>query len=206
MRRNRTPLRSRSLGGVKYTVEKARPEDAAAIMAVAITAGKATKDSDAGFLMDDYTSNPAEHRQQFAEAADKSRFFYIVKNDSGRVLGFLLAHRRARWLRIEPMWLEQVIWRPDFDKARLDDFVLLEKIAVDSELRGTGLGSEMFAQFRQDALAAGITDMFSETIIGPRPNFAALAFALKQKYTLAGIRYEEYDGKMLTDVVYHRKL
>lgn len=206
MRRNKTKFKTESRDASEYTVEKATPADVGGIMAVAIAAGKAHKDSEAGFLMDDYAADEAEHTEEFRLAAGRSRFFYVIKDRQGRVLGFLLAHGRERWLRKEPRWIDDIHWRPDFDQRALDNFVLLEKIAVDAELRGTGLGSVMFRRFRADANAAGIHDMFSETIIGPRPNFAALSFALKQKYALAGIRYEEYDGRIITDAVYHKKL
>jgi GNAT superfamily N-acetyltransferase len=206
MRRNRTPFKTPSRDQSEYTVEKATQNDVDGIMAVAIAAGKAHKDSEAGFLMDDYEADAAEHTEEFKRAASRSRFFYVIKNREGKVLGFLLAYRKERWLRREPGWMDTVHWRPDFDQSNLEDFVLLEKIAVDAELRGTGLGSVMFSKFRDDANEAGIYDMFSETIIGPRPNFAALAFAIKQKYALAGIRYEEHQGRTITDVVYHRKL
>jgi len=63
----------------------------------------------------------------------------------------------------------------------------------------------MSRRFRQDAKARGITNMFSETIIAPKPNLAAIAFAIKQKYLLAGVRYEEFEGKILTNIVYHKQ-
>lgn len=206
MRRTKTPFRTSSADRSEYRVEKAGPEDVVGVMAVAIAAGKASKDAEEGFLLDDYAADKDEHREEFRRAADRSRFFYVIKDRQDKVLGFLLAHGRERWLRIEKNWLSDIHWRPDFDQSALENFVLLEKIAVDAELRGTGLGSIMFRQFREDAKAAGIHNMFSETIIGPKPNFAALAFALKQKYALAGIRYEDYKGTMCTDVVYHKKL
>lgn len=188
-----------------YKVFKAKKSDVDGIIKVAASVGKAKNDSKQGYLMDDYSKNKEKHRKKFEKAIEDSKFFYVVKRRNN-ILGFLLAYEKNDWLKVEPKWVFATSWKGDFNKNALKKFVILEKIAVKSNLTGNGIGSELFKRFRQDALAAGIRTMFSETVLSPKPNFASMEFAMKQRYKLAGIRYEDFNKQLLTTIVYYRKL
>lgn len=86
----------------------------------------------------------------------------------------------------------------------MENFVLTDKIAVRSDLRGCGIGSKMYKKYISDLKQSSINHVFSETIIDPVPNFASLSFRKKQNFKLAGIRYEKYKGKMYTDLIYYK--
>lgn len=188
----------------ELVVEKATEDDLKGIIKVASSVGNGKDDSKQGFLMDNYSKNTEKYREKFKKDIAQSNMFYVIKKRD-IVLGFLLAYTKEQWLNIEPNWIFDTKWKDNFDKKTLKKFVILEKIAVRSHLTGKGVGSELFKQFRRDALKNGIKDMFSETILAPRPNFASMEFAMKQNYHLGGIRYEEHNKKILTTIVYHRK-
>lgn len=183
---------------------KANKEDIDGIIKVASSVGKEKNNSNKGFLMEDYSKNHNKHVRKFEKDIENSKFFYVIKRN-GRVLGFLLGYRKNTWLDMEPLWLFDTKWKGDFNKKSLSKFIILEKIAIRSKMTGQGLGSELFKQFRQDALKQGIKNMFSETILSPKPNYASMEFAMKQKYKLAGIRYEDFKEDLLTTIIYHKK-
>lgn len=185
-------------------VEKATEDDLNGILKVASSVGNGKSNSKQGFLMDNYSKNTKKYREKFRRDINESDMFYVIKKRDV-VLGFLLAYNKKQWLNIEPNWIFDTNWKDDFDKKSLKKFVVLEKIAVRSQLTGKGVGSELFKRFRKDALKSGLKDMFSETILAPRPNFASMEFAMKQNYNLGGVRYEEHNKKILTTIVYHKK-
>lgn len=185
-------------------VEKATEDDLRGILKVASSVGNGKSNSKQGFLMDNYSKDTEKYREKFRKDIHNSDMFYVIKK-RGIVLGFLLAYTKEQWLDIEPNWIFDTNWKDNFDKKALKKFVILEKIAVRSHLTGKGVGSELFKRFRKDALKNGILDMFSETILAPKPNFASMEFAMKQNYTLGGIRYEEHNKKILTTIVYHKR-
>lgn len=189
----------------EFEICKAKKSDINGIIKVAASVGKGKNNSIQGYLMDNYLENKEKHIRKFEKDVDNSKFFYVIKRRNN-ILGFLLAYQKNQWLDIEPQWIFNTNWKGDFNKNSLKNFIILEKIAVKSNLTGKGIGSELFKKFRQDALSLGIKNMFSETILSPRPNFASMEFAMKQMYKLAGIRYEEFNEKLLTTIVYHRKL
>lgn len=184
-------------------VEKATEDDLNGILKVASSVGNGKSNSKQGFLMDNYSKNTKKYREKFRRDINESDMFYVIKKRDV-VLGFLLAYNKKQWLNIEPNWIFDTNWKDDFDKKSLKKFVVLEKIAVRSQLTGKGVGSELFKRFRKDALKSGLKDMFSETILAPRPNFASMEFAMKQNYNLGGVRYEEHNKKILTTIVYHK--
>ncbi|MCC5912653.1 MAG: GNAT family N-acetyltransferase [Clostridiaceae bacterium] len=184
---------------------KATEKDMEGLLAVAASVGTGDKNHRQGFLMDNYHKDKEKYIKKFQEDMANSKMFYVIKKGE-KVLGFLLAYTKEQWIKMEPNWVFDTSWKWDFDKKALKKFVILEKIAVKSSMTGNGIGSELFKKFREDARSMGIHDMFSETLISPKPNFASMEFAMKQQYQLAGIRYEKFDGKVLTDIIYHRKL
>lgn len=188
-----------------FEICRAKKYDVENIIKIAASVGKNINNSKQGYLMNDYSQNTEKHIKKFEKDVENSKFFYIIKRRNN-VLGFLLAYQKNQWLDIEPQWIFNTNWKGDFNKNSLKNFIILEKIAVKSNLTGQGIGSELFKQFRQDALSMGIKNMFSETILSPKPNFASMEFAMKQRYKLAGIRYEEFNENLLTTIVYHRKL
>lgn len=186
-------------------VSRATMKDIEGILAVASSVGTNSKNPKQGFLMDNYLKDKEKYIDKFKKDVKDSKLFYVIKRGE-KVLGFLLAYTKEQWLDMESNWIFNIMWKKDFDKKSLKKFVILEKIAVRSSLTGHGIGSKLFKKFKEDAKSMGIKDMFSETIISPKPNFASMEFALKQQYNLAGIRYEKFEGKVFTDIVYHRKL
>ncbi|MBZ2175006.1 GNAT family N-acetyltransferase [Schnuerera sp. xch1] len=175
------------------------------IIKVASSVGNSKKNHKQGFLMDNYLRDKEKYVSKFKNDIDNSKLFYVIKKRD-HVLGFLLAYTKDQWLKSEPKWIFDTNWKDDFNKKALKKFVILEKIAVRSGLTGRGLGSELFKKFKEKSLNLGIKNMFSETILSPKPNFASMEFAMKQRYKLAGIRYENFEDKLFTTIVYHKKL
>lgn len=183
-------------------VRKASVCDIDGIMDVACSVGGSRKIPGTGFLMDDYNKNYNHFKRKFLRLIMELDYFYVVEN--GSILGFLIAYSRSQWLGDNPEWLEDIMWHPEFDREKTEDFVLIDKTAITSELTGKGLGSMMYAALISDMRKADVRNIFAETVVSPKPNFASLHFRLKQQYNLAGVRYEEYDGGVYTDLVYHK--
>lgn len=186
-------------------VFKATKKDIKGILNVASSVSRNKQNHRQGFLMNNYFKNREKHIEKFESDIENSDLFYVIK-EKEKVLGFLLGYTNEQWLDIEPNWISDTSWKWDFNNTPLTKFVILEKIAVSSNLSGNGIGSKLFERFRKDSLSLGIDNMFSETLIAPKPNFASMEFALKQQYNLAGIRYERFEGELFTSIVYHRKL
>jgi GNAT superfamily N-acetyltransferase len=190
----------------QITVHKAEVEDVEQIYRVACSVGTALKDPYKGFLIDDYLSDPDYYKEMFAKAAQELDHFYVAKKNDA-VVGFLMAYPKEKLLEVDPLWLEEIVWDPDFDhESKTKNFALVGKTAIHANLTGKGIGSSLYARLIRDLKAQGIEDLFGETVISPTPNFASLAFRIKQKYSLAGIRYVNYKGRRVTDLIYHRHI
>ncbi|MFZ5352163.1 MAG: GNAT family N-acetyltransferase [Bacillota bacterium] len=183
-------------------VRKATLQDVDAVFDVACSVGKSEKVAEQGFLVDDYMSNPRYYKTKLKRRIKRLKHFYVAEYD--RIYGFLMAYEKNEWLAENPNWMEEVYWRPDFLSSATDNFILVDKTAVLSQLTGMGIGSLMYESLKTDLRNEGIKDIFAETIISPQPNFASLQFRKKQNYNLAGVRYEEYKGKLYTDLIYHK--
>jgi predicted GNAT superfamily acetyltransferase len=188
----------------KLVVRRADVDDIDGIMDVACSVGNSSKIHTAGFLMDDYTINYNHFWRKFTRLIIELKHFYIIEGTN--ILGFLIAYDKEKWLEHNPGWIESISWHPQFDLQHIDNFILIDKTAVSMGLTGRGLGSMLYTSLAQDLTAAGIHDIFAETIISPKPNFASLEFRMKQNYTLAGVRYEEYKDTVYTDLVYHKQI
>jgi len=187
------------------TVRRAGLEDLRGIYDIACTVGKARKDPYQGFLVDDYTSDPRHYRELFRRHILELEHFYVAAAQE-RLLGFLMAYTREQWLKDNPEWLEEVLWHPGFDQERTRRFALVGKTAIRAHLTSRGIGSRLYERLIRDIRAEGIRDIFAETVIDSVPNFASLSFRKKQNYRLAGVRYEEYRGEVITDLIYHKSV
>jgi len=185
-------------------VRKATPSDLNEIYAVACSVGTSEKISEQGFLVDDYRSNPRFYKKKLLNAIMNLEHFYVAEYD--KIYGFMMAYTKEQWLADNPDWITDVYWKPDFDKSKLDNFVVVDKTAIKAGLTGQGIGSLIYTRLLADLKNKGIENIFAETIISPQPNFASLQFRKKQNYTLAGMRYENYNGKLYTDLVYYKKV
>lgn len=183
-------------------VRKANKSDVNDIYGIACSVGTSEKISEQGFLVDDYRSNPRFYKRKLMKAINNLEHFYIAEYD--KIYGFMIAYSKDEWLKDNPNWIKDVYWKPDFDKSKLDNFVVVDKTAVQADLTGQGIGSHIYTRLISDLKSEGIENIFAETIISPQPNFASLQFRKKQKYSLAGMRYEEYNNNMYTDLVYHK--
>ena len=183
-------------------VRRAEKRDISGIMNVACSQGRINKDYRAGFLMDDYVSDYDYFNERFLALIDKLHYFYVIEN--GTVLGFLIAYDKEEWLIRNQNWFDDIVWNPEFDRKLTDSFILVDKTAILSGITGKGLGSRLYDALIKDMKSDGINNMFAETIISPFPNFASLEFRVKQKYKLAGIRYEHYKDKLYTDLMYYK--
>ncbi len=183
-------------------VRKATLEDVDQVYEVACSVGRSEKVAEQGFLVDDYLSNPRYYKTKLKRRIKRLSHFYVAEFD--KIYGFLMAYSKDEWLAENPEWIEDIYWRPDFNKSKLDDFVLVDKTAIMSQLTGMGIGSTLYERLKSDLRKEGIKDIFAETIISPEPNFASLQFRKKQQYTLSGTRYEEYKGTLYTDLIYHK--
>ena len=187
----------------RVTVRKAEMKDLEGIFNVALSVGKAKKTSYDGFLMDNYENHPEKFKRKFEKNIKNLKYFYVAQS-KGEILGFIMAYTAEEWFKDNPEWTENIMWKPDFHVFQYENFVLTDKIAVRSDLRGCGIGSKMYKKYISDLKQSSINHVFSETIIDPVPNFASLSFRKKQNFKLAGIRYEKYKGKMYTDLIYYK--
>ncbi len=185
-------------------VRKATKNDVEGIYDVACSVGKSEKVAEQGFLIDDYSSNPRYYMTKLRRRIKRLEHFYVAEYD--KIYGFLIAYDKDEWLDENPSWLEDINWRPDFDSSKTNKFAVVDKTAICSNLTGMGIGSLIYQSLIQDLRNEGIKDIFAETIISPEPNFASLQFRKKQKYELAGTRFEQYKGTLYTDLIYHKNV
>ncbi|SFH94121.1 hypothetical protein SAMN05192551_104245 [Tindallia magadiensis] len=191
-------------------VRRVSESDINAVFQIAASVGTGQKDSSQGFLVDNYSSDPAYYKEKFSELAKRLDHFYVAENVTGKnrsqIVGFLIGYTKSQWLEDNPTWLEDVHWHPSFDQERLKDFIVVDKTAIQSYLTGHGIGSELYKRLIKDIRQKNIETMLAETIISPTPNFASLAFRKKQHYHLAGVRYEDYIGETYTDLIYYKDI
>ncbi len=184
-------------------VSKASFKDVEAIYNIASSVGSKKKDSYEGFLMDNYVSSPSKYKQFFKERVEELEYFYVA-NYNNITIGFLMAYTKEEWLKYNPDWVNDIYWSPAFDMKKTDKFIVIDKTAIMAGNTGNGIGSILYKKLISDLKKANIENIFAETIISPTPNFASLAFRKKQKYTLAGVRYETYEGNLYTDLIYYK--
>lgn len=189
----------------KVNVRRASPGDEHGIYRVAVSVSDKKKDSYQGFLMDDYASDPDYYIDMFRDRIDNLKYFYVAELD-GRIIGFSLAYKKEMWLLYHEEWLDDIHWHPSFDMEILDDFVMIDKTAIEAEHTGEGIGSLLYKSIISDMRENNIHYILSETIVNPIPNFASLAFRQKQDYILAGVRFEEYKGDIFTDLIYYKRI
>lgn len=186
-------------------VRKASCRDLDAILEIASTVGTERKDSSQGFLVDDYLNDRGNVRKKMRNALNGLENFYLAEM-GGEPVGFLMAYRKEDWLSENPGWIEAVNWHPGFRKALLRNFAVVDKTAIRSDLTGRGIGSELYVRLIDDLKADSVKTMLAETIIDPVPNFASLNFRMKQRYQMAGMRYEFYNSRIYTDLVYYKQI
>jgi predicted GNAT family acetyltransferase len=185
-------------------VRKAKASDVHQVYNIASSVGSSTKIPEQGFLIDDYGSNPKFYKKKLLDAITDLNHFYVAEYE--RIYGFMMAYTKEEWLKVNPNWIEDVYWSPDFDKSKLNNFIVVDKTAVQAGLTGQGIGSIIYKHLLNDLRAEGVENIFAETIISPLPNFASLQFRKKQKYVLAGMRYEDYNNTLFTDLVYYKNV
>jgi len=183
-------------------VRKAEISDINSIYDVASSVGTSEKISEQGFLVDDYQSKPNYYKKKIGHWIENLERFYVAEYD--KVYGFMIAYTKEEWLRDNPSWLQDVYWNPEFDPSWTNKFIVVDKTAVFADLTGMGIGSLIYKRLLEDLRNEGIKHIFAETIISPQPNFASLQFRKKQKYSLAGVRYEKYNNILYTDLIYHK--
>jgi GNAT superfamily N-acetyltransferase len=188
----------------RIQVRKAVLGDEEGIYSVACSVS-GQKDSYQGFLMDDYPSDPEYYLKLFRDRIENLEYFFVATINS-KIIGFSLSYKKSMWLRYYPDWVEKINWHPTFDKSFLEDFVLIDKTAIFAEHTGEGIGSLIYEEIIKQMRSHDIHYIFSETLVDPVPNFASLSFRKKQKYHLAGMRYEEHKGTIYTDLVYWKKI
>ncbi|MGI6584589.1 MAG: GNAT family N-acetyltransferase [Gracilibacteraceae bacterium] len=184
-------------------VRKAQSSDINGIYDVASSVGTSEKISEQGFLIDDYLSKPFYYKKKIGHWIENLEYFYVAEYD--KIYGFMMAYTKKEWLKENPNWIQDVYWNPEFDLSWLNNFIVVDKTAVFADLTGMGIGSLIYKRLLEDLKVEGIEHIFAETIISPQPNFASLQFRKKQKYSLAGFRYEKYNNILYTDLIYHKK-
>ncbi len=185
-------------------VRKAKASDVHQVYNIASSVGSSTKIPEQGFLIDDYVSNPKYYKKKLLNAINSLKHFYVAEYE--RIYGFMMAYTKEEWLSDNPDWIEDVYWSPDFDKSRLGNFIVVDKTAVQAGLTGQGIGSIIYKHLLKELNTNGVDTIFAETVISPLPNFASLQFRKKQKYVLAGMRYEDYNNTLFTDLVYYKNV
>lgn len=186
----------------RMNIRRADERDVEEIFNVACTVGTSEKNPEQGFLVDDYLSDPNYYKMFIRNRINELQHIYVAEYD--QIYGFMITYTKEQWLKYNPTWIEDIHWKPDFDRKRLDNFVMVDKTAIVSHMTGMGIGSMLYNYMIDNLRADGISNIFAETIISPAPNFASLQFRIKQKYTLAGMRYEEYKQSIYTDLIYYK--
>jgi L-amino acid N-acyltransferase YncA len=189
----------------KILIRKAKSKDLESIFQIANEVGSTRKNMNTGFLIDDYSEEPEKHKKRFKECIAAENYFYVAV-EKRKPIAFLMANSMEEWNAICPNWRQIVRWRPDFYWTSIKTFVYSEKMAVDINYAGKGIASLLYDSMMSDMLANNIHDIFSETIISPIPNMASLGFRRKQGFNLAGVRYEEFQKNIVTNLVYHKKI
>lgn len=190
-------------------IRNADQKDVEGIFHVAASVGKKNKDPMQGYLMNDYESDPQGFKEKFKKLIDLSDFFYVaeyIDKDYKAIVGFTFGLRKNNWLKENPNWIKDCYFKPDFNKDLLDDFMVLEKIAVLDRFKRQGVGSMLSKRLIKDIKSQGIYDIFEEVIIAPVPNLPSVLFKKKRNFKLVSMRYEEVGKQVLTTLVYHRKL
>jgi len=184
-------------------IRKAAINDLDGILSIVQSVGTRYKDPAQGFLMNDYTQKEEQYRDKYGNILD-SCFYTYVYEDHEKIKAFLIAHTKDEWFSENPCWAKEIYWYPKFDTGLLDKFILINQTAMYPELTGKGIGSLLYESLIKDLKAAEIQNIFAETIIAPIPNLASLNFRIKQKYEIAGVRYEENNGTVYTTLVYYK--
>lgn len=184
-------------------IRKATGSDIEGIYDVLKSVGNTDKIASRGFLISNYTKDEKQYREKYARDLQSLRYMYVYCEET-RIKGLLFAYTGEEWLQENPKWEAEIFWHPSFDKKRLRKFILVNQTAMYPELTGKGIGSGLYDALLVDITREGIYDIFAETVIAPVPNFASLNFRLKQKYNIAGLRYETVDDRTVTTLVYHK--
>lgn len=200
----RVGMSKRVLEG-QVKIRKATTNDLEKILQIASSVGTMHKDSEQGFLIDDYINDRHSVRMKMQTALNVLGYFYVAEIGT-ELVGFLMAFRKDEWLSENPGWIEAVQWHPGFKQTLLEDFVLVDKTAVRADLTGRGIGSELYVRLADDLVRNSTGTILAETVIDPVPNFASLNFRKKQRYQLAGMRYEFYNSKIYTDLIYYKNI
>ncbi|MCD5410159.1 MAG: GNAT family N-acetyltransferase [Clostridiales bacterium] len=188
-------------------VSKAQPNDLQEIYQIACSVGQNKKVPTKGFLMDDYSSDPKFYQAKLLRNIFELKCFYVARSKTqDKILGFLMLNTREEWLSNNPGWIEEVYWNPRFDMSKTDNFVFVDKTAIYAPYIGRGIGSVLFLNMIEESKKRGVNGVFAETIVGPEPNLASLAFKAKQKYVVAGMRYELHEEKDLTTLVHYKAI
>ncbi|MGM0397327.1 MAG: GNAT family N-acetyltransferase [Bacillota bacterium] len=190
-------------------VRKADERDIEGVFHVAASVGKKEQDPMQGFLMDDYGADPEDSKNKLKKSLEISDYFYVaeyIEDDYSSILGFTFGLPKDVWLRENPKWVEDCYFRPDFDKKHLDNFIVLEKIAVLDRFKRQGIGGMLSKRLIKDIKEDGIYDIFEEVIISPVPNLPSVLFKAKRQFMLAGVRYEWHENRVMTTLIYHRRL
>ena len=203
------PTRIKTINIDDIEVRKATESDIEGIFNVAASVGQKRKDPLQGYLMDDYTSNPELHKVKLLKVLNEADHFYIAEDvieESRRVVGFMIAYSKNKWLKNNSDWLVKNHFRPDFNSNNLENYIMLDKIAVLASLNRQGVGSKLYKRLIKVMREEKVYDIFEEVIISPTPNLPSVLFKTKRGLKLASVRYEEHVGKILTTLVYHRRI
>lgn len=200
-------IHSLNLDNVK--IRNAEEKDVEAIYYVASSVGKKRKNPMQGFLINDYESDPEGFKEKFRRSIELSDFFYVaeyIDHEYNAIVGFVLALRKSNWLKENLTWVDECYFKPDFNNENLEDFIVLDKIAILDRFKRQGIGSMLSKRLIRDIKQNGIYDIFEEVVIAPVPNLPSVLFKKKRNFMLACIRYEDIDSQVITTLVYYRKL
>lgn len=190
----------------RIKVRRAKIDDLDEIYTVSCSVGNSNKNSSEGFLIDDYMSDPKKYKVKIAANILELDYFYVAETEDDRIVGYCMMYTKEQWLKRNIGWADEVFWHPEFNIYEVKNFVMVDKTAVLKGFTGIGIGSRLYAKIMPQLKKDKITDMLAETVIAPVPNLASMNFRNKQSYNVAGMRYEQHMGKVLTTLVYHKKV
>ncbi len=120
-----------------------------------------------GFLMANYSADPSGLKEYIKKIIAEQGLTSLVAETDRDIIGWLLAYNKEAWLK-NGGWSsgpDNVKWF-DIEAKGLtqDDYLVLEKIAVDPNYQYRGIGTLLFADFMSGANSKMVSNVFIEVV------------------------------------------
>jgi len=140
---------------------------------------------------------PIEH---YKDGIKNSENFYVAETE--KILGFLTAYEKEKWLDIHPNWANDILWHPQLNNNTKDNFLMIEELVVSDEGFEIGLKEAMYDFIINKSRTKNIPYVFKEVIVSPIPNISSLAIKNEKDFILSGIKYIKRNDQVYTNLVF----